>query len=98
MGVQYELVARFPCSANLWTTKLLSDKHYCRKETHKLVLLWIIALLVVNNTIEISASQTDASGIVNVGICPSSGVWFLRNLMEGLSRSGAVVEVTAVEV
>lgn len=62
------------------------------------MLLQIIALLVVNNTIKISTFQTDASGTVNMSICPSSGVWFLQNLMEGLSGSGAVVEVTAGEV
>lgn len=62
------------------------------------MLLQITALLVVNNTIEISTFQTDASGMVDMSICPSSGVCFLQNLMEGLSGSGAVVEVTAGEV
>lgn len=70
MGAQYKLVTGFPCFVSLWPTELLSDKHYCRKETRKLMLLCIIVLLVVNNAIKISTFQTDASGTVNM-ICES---------------------------
>lgn len=62
------------------------------------MLLQSVALLVVNNVIKTSTFQTDGSGPANTSVCPSSGVWFPRNLMEGLSGSGAVVEVTAGEV
>lgn len=91
IGPQNKLETRCPCSVNLWSAKLLSDEHYCRKETYKLRFLWVITLIVVNNTIKIHPFQTDASGKVNMSSCPSVGVCApeFREVSVGLELSGS---------
>lgn len=102
IGPQNKMETRCPCPVNLWSAKLLSDKHYCRKETCKLRLLWVITLLVVNNIIKIHPFQTDASGKVNMNSCPSLGVWLLQNSGRSqwawsCSRSGCWCGVSMVK-
>lgn len=95
IGAQNKLETRCPCSVNLWSAKLLSDKHYCRKETYKLRLLWVITPLVVNNTVKIHPFQTDASGKAEYELLPIFRSLVATEFGEGPSGPGAVLEVAA---
>lgn len=95
IGPQYKLETRCPCCVNLWSATLLSDKHYCRKETYKLRLLWLIALLVVNNTIKIQCFSDRCFKKSECELLPIFRSLVAAEFREGLSGPGAVLEGAA---
>lgn len=95
IGPQCKLETRCPCCVNLWSATLLLDKHYCRKETYKLRLLWVITLLVVNNTIKIQCFSDRCFRKSEYELLPIFRSRVAAEFRGGLSGPGAVLEVAA---